>query len=145
MPDPSSDRSSDPSSDSPKTTYELVGSYDGVKQLVDEFYDLMSTSSLYETIWSLHTQPIDVAKDKLTLFLCGWMSGPSLYQDKYGSINIPKVHAHLVVTTQLRDQWLDCMQEALSTQPIPDDLKKYLLRELSVPAQRIHESTIRKI
>jgi len=117
-------------------TYQAVGGEQGVAALVDCFYDIMSTKSHYQSIYDWH--PDDrLARDKLARFLCGWMGGPRRYQEKYGTINIPQVHAHLPITTIEKDQWLDCMQEALEKQPYPSSLKKYLLEQLTIPANHV--------
>ena len=36
-------------------------------------------------------------RDKLSLFLSGWLNGPNTYGEKYGKIQIPKAHAHLAI------------------------------------------------
>lgn len=118
-------------------TFRAAGGEPGIRTLVDAFYDIMAASPDYATIWSWHPGDNDVTRDKLARFLCAWMGGPRLYAEKYGPISIPGVHAHLQVTSVERDQWLNCMREALSLQDYPADLVEYLLRQLAVPAERI--------
>jgi hemoglobin len=43
----------------------------------------------------MHKGDLETIKDKLSLFLMGWLGGPRLYADKYGSISIPQAHQHL--------------------------------------------------
>ena len=71
------------------------------------------------------------------LFLCGWLGGPKRYQEKYGAIGIPRVHAHLPIGTAERDQWLTCMSESVAEQPFADDFKRYLMEQLYVPAEAV--------
>ena len=119
------------------TTFLAAGGEDGVRQLVDDFYDLMSSEHEYKTIFNMHPNNVAISRDKLTRFLCGWMGGPRLYQEKYGSINIPMVHAHLPITQLETNQWLSCMKQALHRQPYPASLIEYLITELTKPAKRI--------
>ncbi|MDH3718930.1 MAG: globin [Planctomycetota bacterium] len=78
-----------------------------------------------------------MSRDKLHLFLCGWLGGPKLYNEKYGAIGIPRVHAHLAIATDERDQWLTCMGESVAEQPFAADFKTYLMEQLYVPAEAV--------
>lgn len=118
------------------TTFRSLGGEDGIRQLVDQFYDIMSSKSAYARIFGWHPDA-DVSRDKLARFLCGWTGGPRRYQEKYGSISIPRVHEHLAVTEAERDQWLACMTEALEAQQYPDSLRDYMIEQLYVPAEHV--------
>jgi len=65
------------------------------------------------------------------------MGGPKLYTEKYGSINIPRDHAHLTIGEAERDAWLLCMEKAIALQHYPQDFAIYLLAQLRIPAERI--------
>lgn len=117
-------------------TYRAAGGEEGIRQLVDTFYDLMSSKSEYRRIYDWHPND-EEARDKLARFLCGWMGGPKRYHEKYGGISIPKVHSHLPVTHVERDMWLNCMQEALMQQSYTPELKQYLITQLAVPAEAV--------
>lgn len=119
------------------TTFQAAGGETGIRRLVDTFFDLMGSTPAYQTIWSWHPTDKESSRDKLARFLCGWTGGPKRYHEKYGSISIPKVHAHLNVTAVEKDQWLSCMSEALAQQPYHQSLIDYLLTELAVPAEHI--------
>lgn len=118
-------------------TFRAAGGIDGIRRLVDAFYDLMDTDPRFETIRQLHPADITGSRDRLARFLTGWMNGPRLYQEKYGSINIPGAHAHLSITHTHKEAWLACMQGALDEQPYSTDLKRYLIQQLRYPAERI--------
>jgi len=118
-------------------SFQAAGGEEGIARLVDDFYDAMNRLPVAAGIRALHPVDLSVSRDKLACFLCGWLNGPKRYQEKYGSISIPGVHAHLAVDTAARDAWLACMVEALDRQPFADDFKRYLFRQLSVPAERV--------
>ncbi|MDN3639020.1 group II truncated hemoglobin [Simiduia curdlanivorans] len=117
-----------------------AGGYEGVKQLVGIFYDIMGSLSEAQDIHAMHTDEQLVRRDKLTRFLCGWLGGPRLFSETYGPINIPKVHSHLRVTEVERDAWLLCMEKALAQMPYEPDFKVYLLDQLRIPAERIRQT-----
>ncbi len=118
-------------------SFQAAGGEAGLRQLVDAFYDLMDLAPAAAGIRALHPADLAVSRDKLWRFLCGWLNGPKLYQEKYGPISIPRVHMHLAIGSAERDAWLRCMQRALAQQPFAEDFKQYLLFELSKPAERV--------
>ena len=122
-------------------TFQAAGGEDGIQRLVEAFYRIMAARPEYRRIYEWHPDQ-GLAEDKLARFLCGWMGGPRRYHEKYGSISIPKVHAHLPVTTTEKGMWLDCMRDALEEQSYPESLKRYLLEQLAYPAEMIRKSSL---
>ncbi len=118
-------------------SFQAAGGVTGLRRLVDEFYDRMSTDPRFATIYAMHPEDKETSRDKLARFLCGWLGGPKLFTEKYGAIGIPRVHAHLAIATPERDQWLTCMTEAVAAQPYAEDFKKYLMEQLFVPAEAV--------
>jgi hemoglobin len=113
-----------------------AGGQPGLRCLVDAFYDQMEQLSDAKTIRDMHADDLAVSRDKLALFLCGWLGGPKLYREKYGAIGIPKAHRHLAIGLNERDAWLLCMEKAIALQPYAEGFKVYLLEQLAVPAER---------
>lgn len=114
-----------------------AGGVAGLRRLVDSFYDRMGSDPRFKAIWDMHPHDKEESRDKLHRFLCGWLGGPKLYHQKYGSIGIPRVHAHLDIDTPERDQWLTCMLESLAEQPFAEDFKTYMIEQLFVPAEAV--------
>ena len=112
-------------------TYLALGAQSGIRHLVDVFYETMEHKN-------------EVMRDSLALFLCMWSGGPKLYIEKYGSINIPKVHAHLPVSKTEVQLWLNCMREALLIQQYPQDLIDYLIINFTIPAEKIRKTCEKK-
>lgn len=119
------------------TSFRAAGGEAGIRALVGRFFDRMETDDRFKTIRDLHPEDKVVSRDKLATFLCGWLGGPKLYSEKYGSIGIPRVHAHLPISLAERDQWLTCMGESVAEQPFRDDFKTYLMEQLFVPAEAV--------
>ena len=126
------------------STYRAAGEQAGIRKLVDCFYDIMGSDPKYQVIYDWHPQDLEESRDKLALFLCGWMGGPKPFVEKYGPIRIPDAHKHLQVTAIERDLWLDCMGRALHQQDYPVTLIDYLLRQLYIPAERIRQACMRE-
>jgi len=116
-------------------SFQAAGGVEGIRRLVAEFYRQMDTLPEAAAIRAMHPSDLSGAADKLHRFLCGWLGGPKLYMEKYGSIHIPSAHAHLAIGEQERDAWLLCMERALAMQNYPQDFRNYLLRELFRPAE----------
>lgn len=125
-------------------SYQSAGGIEGLQQLVGLFYDVMAALPESESIHHMHSDPQPVRRDKLARFLAGWLGGPRLFSETYGPINIPQVHAHLVVNEVERDAWLLCMEKALSQMPYEQDFKEYLLTQLRIPAERIRQTARRQ-
>lgn len=118
-------------------SYQAAGGIEGIRRLVDDFYDIMDSWEPARTIRRMHDEDLTVARDKLACFLSGWLGGPKLFQERYGSISIPMFHTSWPIGETERDAWLGCMAQAIERQPYSPDFKDYLLRQLRVPAERI--------
>jgi len=118
-------------------SFQAAGGESGIRQLVDDFYRFMDELPEAQTIRRMHKEDLTASRDKLTLFLYGWMGGPKHYHEKYGSINIPRDHAHLPIGETERDAWLLCMEKAIAMQNYTPGFGEYLLAQLRIPAERI--------
>ena len=121
------------------TSFLAAGGEAGIFALVNTFFDRMGSDQRFATIWDLHPDDKETSRDKLALFLCGWLGGPRLYNEKYGAIGIPRAHAHLPIGIEERDQWLTCMQESVDEQEFPDGFKHYLMQQLFIPAEAVRK------
>ncbi len=117
-------------------SYQAAGEFEGLVKLVDHFYDAMEQLPVAQDIRAMHPEDLTESRDKLACFLSGWLGGPKRYSAKYGSIRIPRAHAHLPIGSAERDAWLACMEDALTHMDYADDFKKYLMEQLFVPAER---------
>jgi hemoglobin len=119
-----------------EASFNAAGSFEGIKKLVDAFYDAMETLPQARHIRSMHNPDLIESRDKLTRFLTGWLGGPKLFSEKYGPIRIPVAHRHLAIGAAERDAWLACMQIAVNAQPYDQPFRDYLMTQLYVPAER---------
>src|SRR5262245_45596530 len=96
-----------------QTIYESIGGEPKVRALVDRFYDLMETLPEAAKIRALHPETLEGSREKLFLFLTGWMGGPPLYMERYGHPRLRARHLPFPIGELERDQWLLCMNRAL--------------------------------
>jgi len=120
-------------------SYKMAGELAGITQLVDEFYHNMATLQAAKKVRNMHQDDLSVSSKKLAYFLSGWLGGPKLYAEHFGSINIPLAHKHLSVGLDETEAWLLCMQKAVDKQNYESQFKLYLMEQLRVPAERIRQ------
>jgi len=107
-----------------QTIYESIGGEPKVRALVDRFYDLMDTLPEAAGIRALHPETLDDSREKLFLFLTGWMGGPPLYMERFGHPRLRARHLPFPIGESERDQWLMCMNKALE-----ENVKDPLMRQ----------------
>lgn len=109
-----------------KTPYELIGGESGVRELVDRFYDHMDADTEAHGVRGLHAKSLRASREKLFLFLSGWLGGPDLYVQKHGHPMLRRRHRPFAIDARMRDQWMLCMNKALAEMPIDDALRRQL-------------------
>jgi hemoglobin len=122
---------------------EAMGGEDGVSRLVDMFFDNMEQLPEARTIHEMHPDTA-LTREKLKVFLVGWLGGPKRYAERWGRIRIPKAHKHLPIDEAERDQWLLCMDKAVDAMPVSDDFRSYFKEQIRVPAGRVMEASQRR-
>ena len=106
--------------------YEAIGGDARVRELVDRFYDLMELEPAYAQLRRVHGSSLESAREKLYLFLSGWLGGPPLYTDRYGHPMLRARHLPFAIGTEERDQWTACMVQAMEEVDLPQALRKPL-------------------
>jgi hemoglobin len=94
--------------------FELLGGETMVRALVDRFYDLMDLEPRFVLLRKLHPQCLDDSRDKLFWFLCGWLGGPPLYEERFGHPRLRARHMPYSIGIAERDQWMACMVQAMN-------------------------------
>jgi len=106
--------------------YDLIGGEVAVRKLVDRFYELMDEKEEVQELRKLHAKSLRVSREKLFLFLSGWLGGPQLYVEKYGHPMLRRRHMPFPIDEKQRDQWMLCMNQALDElveEPMRQQLK----------------------
>jgi hemoglobin len=124
-------------------SYQAANGIEGIIALVELFYQNMDAFKQAQGIRNMHRSDLTESKQKLSYFLSGWLGGPKLYSEHYGSINIPAAHQSLPIGNTESEAWLYCMDKAIQQQPYQASFKQYLIEQLTVPAERIVKACAR--
>ena len=108
------------------THYEELGGEAGIRSLVDRFYDLMDTAPEAVNVRALHAKSLKASREKLFLFLTGWTDGPDLYVAAFGHPKLRMRHFPFAIGSRERDEWLWCMDRALTEHAMSGELRGYL-------------------
>jgi hemoglobin len=119
------------------TPYDLLGGETKVRELVDRFYDHMDSLNEVSHIRDMHAKSLRASREKLFLFLSGWLGGPDLYIQKYGHPRLRMRHMPFAIDTQARDQWLLCMNKALDDMELDARLGEHLKRSFYATADHM--------
>ena len=106
--------------------YETLGGEQGVRSLVDRFYDLMDSAPEAHNIRSLHAKSLKQSREKLFMFLSGWSGGPQLYIQQFGHPRLRMRHMPFSIGAVERDEWLWCMNKALDESQLDPRVVEYL-------------------
>lgn len=120
-----------------QTHYERLGGEAVVRNLVDRFYDLMDSVPEYYGIRKLHPQDLSGSRQKLFMFLSGWLGGPQLYVEAYGHPMLRARHLPFPIGIAERDQWLGSMQQAMQDVGIEERLQKELFQAFAKTADHM--------
>jgi len=94
--------------------YERIGGEQAIRQLVHRFYQLMDELPEAYELRKLHAPDLTLAEEKLFMFLSGWMGGPPLYIEQFGHPRLRMRHAPFSIGSRERDQWMMCIEQAMS-------------------------------
>lgn len=112
----------------PLTPYDLIGGEEKVRALIARFYDLMDHDPDYYGIRKLHPASLDGSREKLFMFLTGWLGGPPLYEQAYGHPRLRARHMHVAIGISERDQWMACMTRAMVDIGVEGKLRERLVQ-----------------
>ncbi len=112
------------------TPYEMIGGEAKLRALVDRFYDLMELEPRYAELRAAHGSTLEHARERLFMFLSGWLGGPPLYTDKFGHPMLRARHLPFSIGAVERDQWIACMGQAMAELEVPEPFRLGLLGNL---------------
>jgi hemoglobin len=95
------------------TPYQRVGGEPVVRAIVERFYELMDTLPAAADVRKMHAADLSGSREKLYMFLTGWLGGPQLYAQKFGPPRLRASHLPFAIGATERDQWLLCMRQAM--------------------------------
>jgi len=111
------------------TMYDWIGGEEGVRKLVNRFYELVGQEPEAKSIRAMHKEDLSDIKMGLFEYLSGWLGGPPLFIQKHGSPCISSQHKPFKIDQAASDAWMHCINKAMAEVNID---KKY--REMLTPA-----------
>lgn len=117
-----------------QTVLDHIGGEDGLRVLVERFYDLVETVPEGQQIVHLHMEGHGLAHTRREQFdfMSGFMGGRQYYMEKHKHMNVKEIHAHVPIRLQDAEDWLSIMDRALDelnhSGPMVDRLRQTLRR-----------------
>lgn len=117
--------------------YNLVGGEDGIRKLVETFYDIIEQHPQGHAVNVLHLRGHGIAHSRVEQFnfLSGFLGGPNLYAEKYGHSNVRNMHEHVEINAAAKDAWLICMDMAIDEVGLDSEVKNKLMANFTVVAE----------
>ena len=125
-----------------RALYDEVGGEEGLKRLIETFYDIIEFEPMGERLHLLHLRGHGVAHSRVEQFnfLSQFFGGPRLYSEKHHHASIRLMHEHVEIDAQSRDDWLACMSEAIDRvglgAPVKDQLMAHFTRVAAILVNR---------
>ncbi|QSX33716.1 group II truncated hemoglobin [Shewanella avicenniae] len=94
--------------------YDLIGGEATIRNIAHLFYQEMRSNPATQALLAIHPQTLDESEQKLFEFLSGWLGGPQLFTQRRGAPMLRARHLSFAIDEQMRDQWLLCMNAALT-------------------------------
>ena len=120
-----------------KSAYERLGGDNGVRMLVETFYDIVEQEEYAAELHLLHRRGFGVAHSREEQFnyLSGFFGGPQRYVMTHGHARLKEIHEHVPIGPEMRDLWLRCMDQAIAGSGLDEDLAALLMRHLKAAAE----------
>ena len=122
------------SASTPQSLFDLLGgeseATNQIRAIVEAFYDVMDQDEKAKTIRQMHPEDLTSSREKLFMFLSGWMGGPQLYIERYGHPFLRRRHLPFKIGEEERDQWIYCMTKGMLNLKMEEEKIKALLNAL---------------
>jgi hemoglobin len=99
---------------SPRSLYDRIGGADGVRLVVDRFYDLMEHEPEYAELRAMHDADLLPVRVSLTQFLSAWLGGPRDWFVARPGACIMSAHREMPIDRKTAGQWVHAMSRALA-------------------------------
>ena len=116
--------------------YQEVGGSDFFVELVNKFYEGVVNDEIIISLYP-DRNDLEVAKERLSLFLMQYWGGPTTYSDERGHPRLRQRHFPFAIGERERDHWLMHMQSAIDAMPASDSVRTRLSEYMSNAAQHL--------
>ena len=112
------------------TPYERMGGAETFHAIVRRFYENVQKTPDLHALYP--EEDLGPAEDRLRMFLEQYWGGPTTYSEQRGHPRLRMRHVPYKVTPAQRDNWLECMHDAVGSVEMDkqarDELWTYLVR-----------------
>ncbi len=109
------------------TIFDQLGGLTVVRKLANEFYTVMEEDSNVKALRDIHPTKLISARKNLYKFLSEWFGGPKLFGAQHVNVTWLELrHRHFSLAQEHVDQWLYCMNTAMTNLAIDETLKAVL-------------------
>ena len=115
-----------------QTFFEKVGGQKTFNELVSHFYALVAVNPVLRPMYP--DSDLKAAAQRLEMFLVQYWGGPTTYLEQRGHPRLRMRHAPFHIATKERDEWLNCMRQAVDGLEINAELKTELWNYLEMAA-----------
>ena len=120
--------------------YELMGGSEKIRAVVETFYEEMFQHE--PALTKLHRLDPDgrVAKpmrEKVALYLIGWMGGPQDYVAQNGHPRLRSRHFHVQVDKAMSEAWMRSMKSAFEKHQVTGEVRAFLEEKLTTLADHM--------
>ena len=107
------------------TLYERLGGYEGIRTVVDDFYDRLSADEKLGPFFE--NADVESLRETHTDFLCEAAGGP----ETYDAAPIREAHLHVPFTPEHIQRAIDLLYESLEDASVPDDDAEAVVRAVA--------------
>ena len=120
--------------------YELMGGSERIRAVIETFYEEMFLNE--PALTKLHRLDPDgrVAKpmrEKVALYLIGWMGGPQDYVAQNGPPRLRMRHFHVQVDKAMSEAWMRSMKSAFEKHQVTGEVRAFLEEKLTALADHM--------
>jgi hemoglobin len=112
-----------------ETPYLAIGGEEGVRHLVETFYDIIEAES--PELRAMLPVKTTGSREKLYEYLSGWLGGPPLYEAKRGHPQLRRRHLPFPIGVPQAEEWMRCMRKALDQTEVSGPIRVFLEEKLT--------------
>lgn len=116
-----------------------IGGEDTVRDLVERFYDLVETLPEGAQILHLHFRGHGLAhvRGEQFEFLTAFFGGRRTFAERHGHMNLREMHAHVPIRPEDAEDWLYCMDLALTDTGVAEPLRGQIFQTFGRAARML--------
>lgn len=94
--------------------FDRIGGTEGVRAVVERFYDLMEHEPRYAELRAMHAENLFPMRLSLTQFLTAWLGGPRDWFEARPGACVMSMHRTMGITRETAGQWVHAMSRAMA-------------------------------